>query len=49
MLDGVTDTAWVGTGLAAGVWSFKGEALNGAGLGEASEMVTVPVAAALAA
>jgi hypothetical protein len=31
------------------VWSFKGEALNGAGLGEASVTFTLPVAAALAA
>lgn len=49
ILDGVAQTSWVGEGLAAGSWAFKGEAVNAVGTGEASPILIVPVAAALAA
>ena len=49
MLDNVTSTTWMGEGLAAGQWAFKGEAKNADGLGEMSAVIVVPVLAALAA
>ena len=49
ILNRVTQTSWVGQGLAAGSWAFKGEAVNAVGIGESSAVVLVPVAAALAA
>ena len=39
----------LGEGLVAGTWAFKGVAINAGGTGETSEIVIVPVAAALAA
>ena len=49
ILNLVTQTSWVGQGLAAGVWAFRGEAINAVGTGESSAIVIVPLAAALAA
>ena len=49
ILSNVTFTSWMGEGLAAGEWKFQGEAINGDGLGEMSEEITVPVAATMAA
>ncbi len=49
ILDGVAQTSWVGQGLAAGSWAFQGEALNGTGTGEMSDIVIISVAVALAA
>lgn len=49
ILDAVTQASWVGTGLVAGEWAFKGEARNAAGLGEMSLPITVPVSLAAAA
>jgi len=49
ILEGTAQTSWVGTGLAAGTWAFKGEAVNASGTGGSSPVTIVPVAAALAA
>ena len=49
ILSDVTQTSWQGQGLAAGPWAFKGEAKNADGTGEASEVIVVPVASAMAA
>ena len=48
-LDNVTFTHWMGEGVMAGPWSFRGEALNESGAGELSGIVTIPVLAANAA
>ena len=45
----VSQASWMGEGLTAGDWMFKAEAKNAAGLGEMSVIITVPVAAAMAA
>ena len=45
----ITQSSWMGEGLTAGDWMFKAEAKNAAGLGEMSVIITVPVAAAMAA
>lgn len=49
ILDGVTQTSWVGSGLAPGAWAFRGEAVNAIGTGEESPVTIVPVAALAAA
>ena len=49
ILDNVTQTSWQGQGLSAGQWAFKGEATNAAGAGPQSEVIVVPVHAAMAA
>lgn len=49
ILSNVTQTSWMGEGMTAGEWMFKGEAKNSAGLGEMSAIITVPVSAAMAA
>lgn len=49
MLNNVTQNSWMGEGLEAGQWAFKGEATNADGLGEMSEVIVVPVMAAMAA
>lgn len=49
ILSNVTQTMWQGQGLTAGQWSFKGEARNADGTGPASEVIVVPVLAAMAA
>ena len=49
ILDGVTDKEWIGLGLAAGAWKFKGYAANADGTGEESSAVTLNVANAMAA
>ena len=49
ILEGVTQTSWVGSGLAPGGWAFKGVALNASGTGEESPVTIVPVAALAAA
>ena len=49
ILNHVSQTSWMGEGMAAGQWAFKGEAVNADGLGEMSEVIVVPVMAALAA
>jgi hypothetical protein len=46
LLDHVTVKEWVTHGLTAGIWAFKGEAINADGLGEMSEVIVVPVIAA---
>ena len=45
----ITQASWMGEGLTPGDWMFKAEAKNAAGLGEMSVIITVPVAAAMAA
>lgn len=49
ILTNVTQTSWMGEGLQAGLWTFKGEAMNAEGPGEMSAPITVPVQAAQAA
>ena len=49
ILDGVSQTEWIGMGLAAGLWRFKGKATNQHGEGAESEMVEVLISAAQAA
>lgn len=49
ILENVTQTSWMGEGLNAGDWTFKGEARNASGLGEMSAPITVPIQAAQAA
>lgn len=49
ILDAVPFTQWMGEGLAAGMWAFKGEATNAGGVGESSAVIIVPINAALAA
>ena len=49
ILTNATQTSWMGEGMTAGEWMFKGEAKNADGLGEMSAIITVPVAAAMAA
>jgi hypothetical protein len=49
ILDGVTDTAWLGQGLVPGLWRFKGYASNQFGNGAESPVVEVSVAVAAAA
>jgi hypothetical protein len=49
ILGNVTQTTWQGQGLAAGQWAFKGEARNADGAGEPSEVIVLPVLAAMAA
>ena len=49
IIDAATFTSWMGEGLAAGEWKFQGEAINGEGLGEMSEEVTLLVPATAAA
>lgn len=49
ILDATEQTSWVGQGLAAGSWAFKGEAMNSVGTGESSAILIVLVVAALAA
>ena len=49
IMDEITTTSWMGEGLEAGTWKFKGEAINAEGLGEMSIEVTINVANAAAA
>jgi len=49
MLDGVTETTWLGQGLVPGLWRFKGYASNQFGSGLESPIVEVVVAVAAAA
>jgi hypothetical protein len=49
MLNGVTETEWLGQGLAPGLWEFKGYARNAHGNGPVSEVVSLTVAVAAAA
>lgn len=49
ILSNVTQTTWQGQGLTAGPWAFKGEARNADGTGAVSEVIVVPVQAAMAA
>lgn len=49
ILTEITTTSWMGEGLEAGPWQFKGEAINAEGLGEMSIEVTISVANAAAA
>ena len=49
ILDGVTDKEWVGLGMAAGEWKFKGYAANADGTGEESAPISLLVANAMAA
>jgi len=49
ILDGVTDKEWVGLGLAAGLWKFKGYATNADGTGEESAVIEMTIANAMAA
>jgi hypothetical protein len=49
LLENVTVKEWTTFGLTPGIWAFKGEAINADGLGEMSEVIVVPVIAALAA
>jgi hypothetical protein len=49
LLDGGTDKEWIGMGVAAGAWEFKGHATNQFGQGAESEIVAVNVPAAAAA
>jgi hypothetical protein len=49
ILTEVTTTSWMGEGLEAGTWKFKGEAINAEGLGEMSIEVTISVSNAAAA
>jgi hypothetical protein len=49
ILNGVTDTEWLRLGLTPGAWAFQGYATNQYGQGEASEAVSINVAAAAAA
>ncbi len=49
IVDDATITEWMGQALEAGNWAFKGEAINADGLGEMSEVIVVPVTAAMAA
>ena len=49
ILSNVTQTTWQGQGLAAGPWSFKGEARNADGTGPVSEVIVVSVLSAMAA
>lgn len=49
ILDGVTIKEWMGLGLSAGLWQFKGYATNAQGTGEESEVVEVSIANAQAA
>lgn len=49
ILDNVTDTHWMGEGLAAGPWKFKGHAVNQFGAGPESEVVEITVPAVSAA
>lgn len=49
IVDDAAITEWMGQGLETGHWAFKGEAINADGLGEMSEVIVVPVTAAMAA
>ena len=49
LLDDVTDREWIGLGLAAGLWQFKGYATNAFGQGAGSEIVSINIAATAAA
>lgn len=49
IMENATLTQWMGEGLTAGDWVFKGEAINAAGTGETSAFITVPVSAVQAA
>ena len=49
LVNNVTFNEWMAQGLTAGIWAFKGEAINADGLGEMSEVIVVPVMAAMAA
>ena len=49
ILNGVTDTEWVGLGMAPGAWEFEGYATNQYGQGEMSAVAPVLVAQLLAA
>lgn len=49
LLDGVTDKEWIGMGLTAGSWEFKGYATNQFGQGAESEIVSINIPAAAVA
>jgi hypothetical protein len=49
ILEGITDTEWIGMGMAPGQWRFQGYATNQHGQGADSEVVEMAVAAAAAA
>jgi hypothetical protein len=49
ILDGVSGKEWIGLGLTAGLWKFKGYATNAEGTGEESEVIELNVANANAA
>ena len=49
ILDGVTDTEWIGLSMTAGLWKFKGHATNQYGEGAESDVVEITVAQSQAA